>query len=928
MKIIKYLSIFATIIVSLVVVLLLFVNLVDVDRYKRPIEKQVSKALGRELVIEGDSELKIFLHPRVLLQGIRLQNAPWGSRSDMLSAQTVEVKVALIPLLRGELHIEELDLIEPDILLETDGNGQGNWELQLEEPESEPPPQETEKGGGLVVALHEIKMEKARLIYRDGMTGKTSDTVVDELTINRNGNGRLDWHVVAEHNEIPAKIDGTTDLLATLLRNQPWTGELDAEVGNMQISIKNRVQQPLDMVGLDAQTTFKADNLDTLAQLAETELPDFGPIEVEGQIKDEGDAYGIDIKGAAETIKLALGGKLARSLDGKGLAVELSAEAPDTAPIAKLAGTELPSMGPINVSGTVSEAAGLYKAALNGGLAEIKFDIAGQIPQTLDPEGLSGEVTLQAPDLQHFAELAGTELPPLAPVKVSANVADLGPYYKIRLDGEAGKINLTADGQVADSLDGKGIDIDVALKAPDLHTLGELAGTELPPLAPVKLTATVADSGAYYKVQLNGDAGQINLTADGQVADSLDGKGIDIDVALTAPDLHALGELAATDLPPVGPVDVRAKLTDIEDGQKLSGLQAKLGASDLSGELEIAHQAEPMRIAANLTSKLLDVTPFEKGEEPQQEKATAKSTEKAGKGSADKVFPGDPLPVDQLKALDADITYQANKIQSATTELADVELGLKLAKGKLDLMPLKAQTAKGTIKADVTLDASKPKPGLRANISANKIELGQLKQLQGIMSGGPTNVSVDVSGAGNSVREIMAGLNGNALIDIGEGELSNESINLAGADLIAQLIKAINPFSKDSDTAHLDCTVVHFDIENGVAKTHKGIAIETDSMFIVGDGKIDLRSEAIDIQIRTSGRQGVGVGVGDLAKVVGVGGTLAAPSPAVDVKGAATAGATVGAAVATGGLSLIAQKAVEKVAQDTSPCQTALGEKR
>jgi hypothetical protein len=64
-----------------------------------------------------------------------------------------------------------------------------------------------------------------------------------------------------------------------------------------------------------------------------------------------------------------------------------------------------------------------------------------------------------------------------------------------------------------------------------------------------------------------------------------------------------------------------------------------------------------------------------------------------------------------------------------------------------------------------------------------------------------------------------------------------------------------------------------------------------------------------------------------VAKVVGIGGTLAEPSPALDVKGAATASATVGAAVATGGISLIAQKAAEKVVQDKSPCQTALGEK-
>ena len=106
MKVLKYLSMFAAVTVALFVALLLFVNVVEFNRYKRPIENQVSKALGRELVIEGDSELKIFLHPRVRLQGVRLENAPWGSRSDMLNVQEVELKVALIPLLRGELNIE------------------------------------------------------------------------------------------------------------------------------------------------------------------------------------------------------------------------------------------------------------------------------------------------------------------------------------------------------------------------------------------------------------------------------------------------------------------------------------------------------------------------------------------------------------------------------------------------------------------------------------------------------------------------------------------------------------------------------------------------------------------------------------------------------------------------------------------------------
>jgi uncharacterized protein involved in outer membrane biogenesis len=130
LKVFKYLAYLLAFVLVSVVGLLLLVNLVDIDRYKGRIEHQVSKTLGREFAIEGDSELKISLHPRVVLRDFRLGNAPWGSKANMITVGQAEVRVALLPLLRGEIEIENLLLIEPDILLEIDKDGQKTGSLR------------------------------------------------------------------------------------------------------------------------------------------------------------------------------------------------------------------------------------------------------------------------------------------------------------------------------------------------------------------------------------------------------------------------------------------------------------------------------------------------------------------------------------------------------------------------------------------------------------------------------------------------------------------------------------------------------------------------------------------------------------------------------------------------------------------------------
>ena len=107
----------------------------------------------------------------------------------------------------------------------------------------------------------------------------------------------------------------------------------------------------------------------------------------------------------------------------------------------------------------------------------------------------------------------------------------------------------------------------------------------------------------------------------------------------------------------------------------------------------------------------------------------------------------------------------------------------------------------------------------------------------------------------------------------------------------------------------------------------KGFAVENDRMTIVGSGQIDLKIEELDVGIRPEARQGAGIHAGQLAKLVRVTGKLSDPKLTADYKGLAKAYLTITTALATGGLSYLAQNLYSSATMDKTPCLTALGQK-
>ena len=278
--------------------------------------------------------------------------------------------------------------------------------------------------------------------------------------------------------------------------------------------------------------------------------------------------------------------------------------------------------------------------------------------------------------------------------------------------------------------------------------------------------------------------------------------------------------------------------------------------------------------------------------------------------------------------LNADINYTIEKLESSSETLREIKLALKLEDSRLRLDPAEAQLEGGPIAADFVFDASqqKTKPVLSFNLHSPGLELGKFKVLEETMRGGYTKVTVQLKGSGDSVREIMAGLNGETVLDIGEADMADGTINLIGGDMLSSLLGALAPEEKNAPRAVLECAVVRFDINDGIVLADKSLALKTQETVMVGSGEINLKTEAISHQLSSHSQAPVGVDA-EIRRAVGLGGTLGHPKPVLDLLGATKTGATMGPAVLTLGTSSVGQKLVESAINDNNPCQTALNKR-
>jgi len=304
-RIVMVAGISAAVLFVLVAGLVVYLKSLDFNDYKPQIQQAVQQATGRTLSVDGNLALSVSLHPALVVDGLHLSNARGGSRADMASVERLELELRLFPLLFGEVYVQRLVLVRPDILLETLPGGGNNWNFapidardslsgQVEAPEAAPDSGPTALGS--LPQVHSLLMRDASLTYRDAAKGSVRHLVIPKFRVWQRGSGAdepLHLNVSAGLGKLPLEMSGTIGSVSTLLDNEPLPLDIQVSTTGAAVRVNGRVDRPLEGSGLALNVRLDAPGMGGLAR--ELGLPTALDVALNfaAQLKDDADGYAL-----------------------------------------------------------------------------------------------------------------------------------------------------------------------------------------------------------------------------------------------------------------------------------------------------------------------------------------------------------------------------------------------------------------------------------------------------------------------------------------------------------------------------------------------------------------------------------------------------------------------------------------------------------
>lgn len=183
----------------------------------------VEQATGRTLSL-GHVGLALSLRPTLALGDVALANAPGGSRPEMLTIRRAEVQFALLPLLSRRVEITRILLDGPDLLLEMDGQGRGNWVFAppaaAAAPEPAPPGPARAEGAPLPLSVGALRVRDGRVTWRGGARAETIAIPALDASAPLSGLTTARGTLTLRGQEVA--VEATTGPVAALGGAAPW----------------------------------------------------------------------------------------------------------------------------------------------------------------------------------------------------------------------------------------------------------------------------------------------------------------------------------------------------------------------------------------------------------------------------------------------------------------------------------------------------------------------------------------------------------------------------------------------------------------------------------------------------------------------------------------------------------------------------------
>lgn len=389
----------------------------------------------------------------------------------------------------------------------------------------------------------------------------------------------------------------------------------------------------------------------------------------------------------------------------------------------------------------------------------------------------------------------------------------------------------------------------------------------------------VRDKTNPYPVDLHLENGPTSIALTGTLLDPTAFGGADLRLDLRGPSLAALTPLSGLPLPDTQPFRLAGRFDKAGQNLRFTGIDGRLGHSDLEGEILVDPGAERPDVHAKIDSQRVDLTDLGGliGTNPNGPTPPPSS----------KLLPDTPVSLPKLRFADVDLKYRGKRIEGRHMPFDTIAFELVLKDGAIRVHPMSFGVGRGQIDIDGRVEPLEKALRARVDVAFRQVDLSRLMAATQAFGGaGVIGGHAVVEGTGSSISGILGDGNGDMKLFMTGGDMSALLVNLSGLDFANALLSALGVPQRTP----IRCLVGDMVLRNGVMST-RTFVLDTDAANVTMKGTVNLRDEAIDLTLNSEAKHFT---IGSLPGPIVVGGHLRSPSIRPSAETAARAGVAAG----------------------------------
>lgn len=374
---------------------------------------------------------------------------------------------------------------------------------------------------------------------------------------------------------------------------------------------------------------------------------------------------------------------------------------------------------------------------------------------------------------------------------------------------------------------------------------GRYRGLPLAVTGRVGLPPDWRNPASTYPLSAQGQVGDTHFEGSGSVSEPARLAGLNLDFALRGRSLAELYTILGLPLPATPAYRLQGRLQHHAQVWQLQDFSGKVGGSDLAGTFRVDRASQPQAIVADLVSKRLDLKDLS-GFIGARAANGAPAPQPAGK-----VLPHGQFNLDKLNAADMDVHFSGQHIATGKLPFESLQAHLKLKAGQLQLDPVALGVAGGRVVGAIRLDARQAAIRTHADLTLERLQLSQLfpqiklqKANVGALGG-----RLSLATQGNSIADMLGQADGKVTLLMNGGAISKLLLRLSNLDLANTLLILL----AGDEQVPVNCLAAELPVRRGDMQVET-LLLDTTKQLVLGEGRVDLRNEKLDIRLRAKPR--------------------------------------------------------------------------